>query len=59
LLNTPALRRCPLGRSLGDSGSGTASGEKRDWNAVGEQLPPSQQNTETAEFEIRAGGCLP
>jgi hypothetical protein len=30
-----------------------------DWDAVGEQLPPSQQHTETAEFEIRAGGCLP
>lgn len=25
-------------------------------NAVGEQLPPAQQNAETAEFEIRAGG---
>jgi hypothetical protein len=30
-----------------------------DWNAVGEQLPPSQQHTETAEFEIRAGGACP
>jgi len=28
-----------------------------DRNAVGEQLPPAQQNPETAEFEIRAGGC--
>ena len=28
-----------------------------DRNAVGEQLSPAQQNAETAEFEIRAGGC--
>jgi hypothetical protein len=28
-----------------------------DWNAVGEQLPPAQQNPETAEFESLAGGC--
>jgi hypothetical protein len=27
-----------------------------DWPAVSEQLPPSQQDAETAEFEIRAGG---
>ena len=30
-----------------------------DWNAVFEQLPPMQQNAETAEFEIRAGGSFP
>jgi hypothetical protein len=28
-----------------------------DWNAIGEQLSPAQQNAEPAEFEIRAGGC--
>ena len=30
-----------------------------DRNAVGEQLPPSQQDAETAEFEVRAGGGCP
>jgi hypothetical protein len=30
-----------------------------DWNAVGEQLPSSQQHAEATEFEIRAGGCVP
>ena len=34
------------------------AGAELDWNAVGEQLPPSQQHAETAEFEIRAGRCL-
>jgi hypothetical protein len=29
---------------------------KLDRPFVGEQLPPAQQHTETAEFEIRAGG---
>jgi hypothetical protein len=28
-----------------------------NWNAVGEQLSPAQQNAETAEFESLAGGC--
>jgi hypothetical protein len=27
--------------------------------ALGEQLPPSQQDAETAEFEVRAGGGCP
>ena len=30
-----------------------------DRNAVGKQLPPSQQDAETAEFEVRAGGGCP
>ena len=30
-----------------------------DWNAVGEQLSASQQEAETAEFEIGAGGGRP
>ena len=30
-----------------------------DWNAIGEQLSPAQQDAETAEFEIRAGASLP
>lgn len=30
-----------------------------DRNTVGEQLPLSQQDAETAEFEIRAGGGCP
>jgi hypothetical protein len=29
---------------------------KLNRNGVGKQLPPSQQDAETAEFEIRAGG---
>ena len=30
-----------------------------DWNAVGEQLPPAQQNAETAEFESPSRRRLP